>query len=98
MIVARGNFRNWEGRGGDVSGTGKKYPKHFVECLWCGWRWNSMVPHDPVCPKCNLTNGTAKEIIDSPGGHPVYGWKWNLRRKTWAKRNYYRNHPEELRL
>ena len=96
--MARGNFRNWEGRGGDVSGTGKKYPKHLVHCLWCGWRWNSMVPNDPVCPKCNMINDTAKMIIDNPKGHPVHGFKWNLRRKTWVMRNYYRDHPEELKL
>ena len=88
--MARGNWRNWEGK--------ELKQIRLVECLWCGWRWRSRVPKDPVCPKCNMINDTARLIIDNPKGHPVYGWKWNLLRKTWAKRNYYRNHPEELRL
>jgi hypothetical protein len=56
LFYAKGNFRNWD----------RLEVKRPVECLWCGHQWASVVPIDPVCPKCNMTNNLAKKLLGDP--------------------------------
>lgn len=82
--MAKGNWRNWEGRNGAVSSKDTKVPTRPAECPWCGWKWNTRVPVDPVCPKCNLAEHTAQMILAKPGE------KYWLRHKTMAMKGKYK--------
>jgi hypothetical protein len=56
LFYAKGNFRNWD----------RLEVKKPVECLWCGHKWATSVPVDPVCPKCNMTNRMAEKLLGDP--------------------------------
>lgn len=92
--MARGNWRNWEGRGGAESYPSQKVPTRPAVCPWCGWRWGTRVPEHPICPKCRLNTYTAAKL------HPLSAEEMKQHRilhKTKVLKDYYRKHPEELK-
>ena len=91
--MARGYWRNWEGRDGAESYPGQKVPTRPAVCPWCGWRWNTRVPVHPVCPKCQLNTYTAAKRHALPPKEA----NDNLLHRTIIMRDYYRKHPEELK-
>ena len=74
-------FRNWEGRDGAEWGPGMKVKTRPTECPWCGHKWNTRVPESPVCPKCNLSEGTAIDLLEHPE------WEKQCTMKTRSMKN-----------
>jgi len=63
--MAKGNWRNWE----------RLEVKRLAECPWCGYQWATVVPKDPVCPKCNMSNDLAKKAQYDPKIENMLGHK-----------------------
>jgi hypothetical protein len=64
--MARGNWRNWDGRNGAESYIGMKVATRPSACQWCGHEWETRVPEDPVCPKCKMTNSLIMWLKEHP--------------------------------
>lgn len=79
--MARGNWRNWDGRDGAESYIGQKVATRPAECKWCGHVWETRVPENPVCPKCNMTPQNVEWIECHPEEESFLSIKTRLKKK-----------------